>query len=135
MPFDTQNRNSFDQPTLDLQLAADEEPSADARTDLPLVRERQPQKQQPDRTLPRDREEKDRVQDHEHRGEPRKGLLRRHPAGFAVGLLVLFAALPFGYLYSDYASHFEYTDDAYHRGAPVRYRARGVGLPHSRPGH
>lgn len=113
MPFDTQNRNSVDPPTLDWQLPGDEASSADARTDLPLVRERPPQQQQPDLTPSRDREEKDREQDHEHRGEPRKGLLRRHPAGLAVGLLVLFAALPSGYLYSDYTSHFEYTDDAY----------------------
>ena len=68
-------------------------------------------------------------------GEARKSWLRRHPIAVVFGLLCLVLALPAGYLYWDSASHFETTDDAYHRGAPVRDCARGVGLHHGRPGH
>jgi membrane fusion protein (multidrug efflux system) len=51
--------------------------------------------------------------DDKDRDEPRKGMLRRRPFAFVGGLIVLFAALPAGYLYWDYASHFESTDDAF----------------------
>jgi membrane fusion protein, multidrug efflux system len=43
----------------------------------------------------------------------RKSRLRRHPIAVAFGLLCLLLALPAGYLYWDYTSYFEYTDDAY----------------------
>ena len=46
-------------------------------------------------------------------GEVRKSWLRRHPIAVAFGLLCLLLALPAGYLYWDYTSHFETTDDAY----------------------
>ncbi len=45
--------------------------------------------------------------------ETRKGWLRRHPIAVALGLLLLAIALPVGYLYWDYSSHFVTTDDAY----------------------
>ncbi len=45
--------------------------------------------------------------------ETRKGWLQRHPIAVALGLLLLAIALPVGYLYWDYTSHFETTDDAY----------------------
>ena len=45
--------------------------------------------------------------------EARKSWPRRHPIAVALGLLCLVLALPAGYLYWDYASHFETTDDAY----------------------
>jgi membrane fusion protein, multidrug efflux system len=45
--------------------------------------------------------------------ETRKSWLRRHPIAVALGLLLLAIALPVGYLYLDYTSHFEFTDDAY----------------------
>jgi membrane fusion protein (multidrug efflux system) len=51
--------------------------------------------------------------DGEHRDEPRRGILRRRPLAFVGGLILLFLALPAGYLYWDYASHFESTDDAF----------------------
>ena len=51
--------------------------------------------------------------DDERRDEPRKGLLRRHPLAFVGGLILLVVLLPAGYLYWDYASHFESTDDAF----------------------
>jgi membrane fusion protein (multidrug efflux system) len=46
-------------------------------------------------------------------GEARKSWLRRHPIAVAFGLLCLLLMLPAGYLYWDYTSHFETTDDAY----------------------
>ena len=45
--------------------------------------------------------------------EGRQGSLRRHPIAVTLGLLCVLLALPAGYLYWDYTSHFEYTDDAY----------------------
>ena len=45
--------------------------------------------------------------------ETRKGWLRRHPIAVALGPLLLAIAQPVGYLYWDYTSHFESTDDAY----------------------
>src|ERR1700749_2026260 len=51
--------------------------------------------------------------DGEHRDEPRRGILRRRPLAFVGGLFLLFLALPAGYLYWDYAAHFESTDDAF----------------------
>jgi membrane fusion protein (multidrug efflux system) len=51
--------------------------------------------------------------DDEHRDEPRRGILRRRPFAFVGGLILLFVALPAGYLYWNYASHFESTDDAF----------------------
>jgi membrane fusion protein, multidrug efflux system len=46
-------------------------------------------------------------------GETRKSWLRRHPITVVFALLCLALALPAGYLYWDYTSHFETTDDAY----------------------
>ena len=43
----------------------------------------------------------------------RQSWLRRHPIAVAFGLPRLLLALPTGYLYWDYTSHFEPTDDAY----------------------
>ncbi len=43
----------------------------------------------------------------------RRSILRRHPFAFVGALILLFVALPAGYLYWDYASHFESTDDAF----------------------
>ncbi|MGA7265737.1 MAG: HlyD family secretion protein [Stellaceae bacterium] len=56
-----------------------------------------------------DREPQDRGAD----GEAHKSWLRRHPIAVALGLLCLLLALPAGYLYWDYTSHFETTDDSY----------------------
>jgi membrane fusion protein (multidrug efflux system) len=49
----------------------------------------------------------------ERSDEPRRGLLRRHPFAFVIGLLLFIAAAAGGYLYWDYARHFESTDDAF----------------------
>ena len=60
------------------------------------------------------REDKQIERNHDERGdEPRKGMLRRRLFTIAGGLILLFVVLPAGYLYWDYASHFESTDDAF----------------------
>ena len=43
----------------------------------------------------------------------RKGWLRRHPVGAALGVLFLVLAGAAGYIYWDYSAHFESTDDAF----------------------
>src|ERR1700724_2198319 len=43
----------------------------------------------------------------------RKGFLKRRPVAFAIGAMLLAAALGGGYVYLDYAEHFESTDDAF----------------------
>jgi membrane fusion protein, multidrug efflux system len=45
--------------------------------------------------------------------EPRRGMLRRRPLAFAIGAVLFVTAATAGYLYWDYASHFEATDDAF----------------------
>lgn len=45
--------------------------------------------------------------------DARRGFLRRHPLASAIGLLLLIPAAAGGYLYWDYAGHFESTDDAF----------------------
>ena len=48
------------------------------------------------------------------RDEPRRSILRQlRPFALAGGLILLFVALPAGYVYWDYASHFKSTDDAF----------------------
>ena len=44
---------------------------------------------------------------------PPKGLLRRHPLGSIVGAVALAVLAAVGYVYYDYAAHFESTDDAF----------------------
>jgi membrane fusion protein, multidrug efflux system len=74
------------------------EEAPDARTD------RQP--------LPKP--EPERQEDDGHEGEaPRGGFLRRHPVRAAIGAASLLLAAGAGYVYWDYASHFESTDDAF----------------------
>src|SRR5262249_17240960 len=62
--------------------------------------------------VPPEREER-REQDRGRRDEPRRGLLRRHPFGFVIGLVLFMLAAAGGYLYWDYARHFQSTDDAF----------------------
>ena len=51
--------------------------------------------------------------DVERRYQRPKSVLRRRPFALAGGLILLLVALPAGYLYWDYSSHFESTDDAF----------------------
>ncbi|MBR0870087.1 HlyD family secretion protein [Bradyrhizobium tropiciagri] len=44
---------------------------------------------------------------------PRSGLLRRRPVVSAIGAVLIAATIGGGYLYMDYADHFESTDDAF----------------------
>jgi len=44
---------------------------------------------------------------------PQRGVLRRHPIGTVLGALALAILAAIGYLYYDYAAHFESTDDAF----------------------
>jgi membrane fusion protein (multidrug efflux system) len=89
-------------------LAADRR-VVDARGDAGEVRPPTPQKRSPSGRADEHVEQADT----ERRDEPRKGMLRRRPFAFVGGLILLFLALPAGYLYWDYASHFESTDDAF----------------------
>ena len=52
-------------------------------------------------------------QDDEHADETRAGFWRRHPFAVALGLFVCALAAASGYLYWDYAQHFESTDDSF----------------------
>ena len=113
MSLDAQGRDPAEQLALDRETARDQEPSADARTDFPPVRERPSQKRPSGGDRPPEREDEDAEQEQEDGREPRKGLLRRHPVALAIGVVLLLAALPIGYLYWNYTSHFEYTEDAY----------------------
>src|SRR6202048_4362993 len=45
--------------------------------------------------------------------KPRKDLLKRRPVVLAIGAMLLAAALGGGYVYLDYAEHFQSTDDAF----------------------
>src|SRR5262245_8219042 len=60
-----------------------------------------------------EREALHQTRDREDVAEPRKGLLRRHLLGFFVGLFIFILAAAAGYLYWNYARHFQSTDDAF----------------------
>src|SRR5271170_7821205 len=63
------------------------------------------------RSLPKPEPER---QDDDHEGKaPRGGFLRRHPVRAAIGAASLLLVAGAGYVYWDYASHFESTDDAF----------------------
>jgi membrane fusion protein (multidrug efflux system) len=93
-------------------------PVGDARVDAAEVQAPSPQNHAP--SAPRVEalapEREDRYVAHagdERRDEPRRGMLWRHPLAFVGGLILLVVLLPAGYLYWDYVSHFESTDDAF----------------------
>jgi membrane fusion protein (multidrug efflux system) len=81
------------------------------------VRLRSPARQEPPRadraSPPFEADEDVERQNRDTGGESRKSWFRRHPIAVAFGLLCLVLALPAGYLYWDYTSHLETTDDAY----------------------
>ena len=67
----------------------------------------------PTRSDPPGREGDHRQPTSERRDERRRGFVRRHPIAVAFGVPLLLLTVAGGYLYWDYASHFETTDDAF----------------------
>jgi membrane fusion protein (multidrug efflux system) len=59
--------------------------------------------------------------------EAHKSLLRRHPITIPVGVIVLALTLVAGYLYWDYAAHFESTDDAFVASRPFAVAPKVAG--------
>jgi membrane fusion protein, multidrug efflux system len=83
-----------------------------ARARSPAPRERLPGERRIVEA-PREPDDHHPEQDREGGDEPRRNLLRRHPIAFLLGLVLLIATAAGGYLYWDYAEHFESTDDAF----------------------
>src|SRR5262249_332476 len=91
------------------QRSAHEEDSLCARAPTPS--ERAPNERRIVEVPP---ERKERPEQGRERGdEARRGLLRRHPFAFVIGLGFLNLAAAGGYLHWDYGRHFESTDDAF----------------------
>ena len=68
----------------------------------------------PDRTdPPADQPDREQQAGDQNGDEARRNLLRRHPIAIVIGAILLAAAVAGGYLYWDYAGHFESTDDAF----------------------
>jgi membrane fusion protein (multidrug efflux system) len=59
--------------------------------------------------------------------EVRKGLLRRHPTAIPIGVILLALAFVVGYVYWDYARHFESTDDAFIASRPFAVAPKVTG--------
>ena len=99
------------------KVIGDARPSADAGKDFLYARAPRPQKppddERPIVELPPEREDQHLELDRKLKDTPRKGLLRRHPFAFVVGLPLFILAAGAGSLYWDYAEHFETTDDAF----------------------
>ncbi len=88
-----------------------EEALAPAGLDRPDAEGPRHDRKQPDETKPGN--ENGAQDDGARGGGAGESLLRRHPIGSALGALVVAAALGVGYVWWDYASHFESTDDAF----------------------
>jgi membrane fusion protein, multidrug efflux system len=90
------------------------EPGGSVHARGPLPGQRSDEHRVVEAPLRRDepQQERDREQDRE-RGKPRRELLQQHPLVFLVGLILFILVTGAGYLYWDYASHFETTDDAF----------------------
>src|SRR5277367_2689639 len=113
MAFERDNRENGDQALLEARrseaasLRGEREPNDPARDQA--VGLRAPARREQPFEAGEDRER----QEPTVGDETRKGWLRRHPIAVALGLLLMAIALPVGYLYWDYTSHFEATDDAH----------------------
>jgi membrane fusion protein, multidrug efflux system len=98
-------------------VIGNERPSADPGKDFVHARAPRPQEppdgERPMVELAPEREDQHLELDQNRETEPRKGLLRRHPLAFGVGLPLFTIAAAGGYLYWDYTEHFETTDDAF----------------------
>ena len=82
------------------------EDKANARGPVPEHRE------QNETDLPAEKPEEPLAGDHSG-DEARTGFLRRHPIAIPIGGIVLALVIAAGYLYWDYAGHFQSTDDAF----------------------
>jgi membrane fusion protein (multidrug efflux system) len=95
----------------------DAAPPAYAGTDLVRARMPAPQERptgdEPVVDSPPLHEDQQSEQDAEREDGRRRGLLRRHPFAFSIGLLLLIPIAAVGYLYWDQSRHFESTDDAF----------------------
>jgi membrane fusion protein (multidrug efflux system) len=112
MAFRTSDRDHGEQSVLDQEWAqaSHEAPAAERRVeDLPAV------PNVPVHGVPPLHEEQpqDVEADAGSAGGKRKSFISRHPAVFAGALALSFMTAAGGYLYWDYASHFESTDDAF----------------------
>jgi membrane fusion protein (multidrug efflux system) len=90
---------------------------ADTGKDFVHARAPRPQElpdgERPTVELPPRREDQHLELDRKCNDTPRRGLVRRHLLAFAAGLPLFVLAAAGGYLYWDYAEHFETTDDAF----------------------
>jgi membrane fusion protein, multidrug efflux system len=104
----------------------------DARARAPAPQARPPGKRRIVE-LPRKREDQPAEKDRERKEESHKGWLRRHPYLSLLSFVLLALATGLGYLYWNYAQHFETTDDAFiaARQFSVSPKASGyiVGVP------
>jgi len=92
----------------------DEAPAPSGRTQSRAPAPREAPDAKADRNRPRPKAEPEHRQDDGDEGEAsRGGFLRRHPVRAAIGAASLLLAAGAGYVYWDYASHFESTDDAF----------------------
>jgi membrane fusion protein (multidrug efflux system) len=95
----------------------DQAPPAYAGTDLVRARMPAPQEwptgDEPVVDSPPLHEDQQSEHDAEREDGRRRGLLRRHPFAFSIGLLLLIPIAAVGYLYWDQSRHFESTDDAF----------------------
>ena len=98
-------------------FAGEDQPSADAIENSARARARKPQGPVPAGgrvvELPPPREDRPLDRGGEGADRPRKGRLRRHPIAAVIGVVLSIALAAVGYLYWDYAQHFETTDDAF----------------------
>ena len=116
MRLEAQGRDPGEQSMLDLSRegrVGDEEPSADIANDFRRVPGSRPQQNPPGVKWLPEREDRDPEEGEQREDQRSKSLLARYPLAFAIAFILFLAALPAGYLYWDYAGHFETTDDAY----------------------
>ena len=92
--------------------ASEDAETESVRARAPAAEERSPG-QRRDAELSPEREAPYLARDRDDGDEPRNGLLRRYPLAFFLGLLLFILVMASGYLYWDYARHFESTDDAF----------------------
>lgn len=96
-------------------IVDDARPSLEARSAparAPMQKSR-PSQEQPAPATPLEAKKPPPAPEKSGGSEARKSVLRRHPRLSAIGLALVVVATFAGYLYWDYAAHFETTDDAF----------------------